>query len=1337
MKPMQKLVRLIPVIGTMAAALLFAAWSHGVFQNAAFNGGRVQVNMNFSDTNFSGAAPFINVMKGGANWTGFGGPQVPPTPADLDVNGYPVLTANLTTNVGWVTNGLVTPIEPDRTIGTGNNYCIDWTGEGVIDFGNSNYTLFPGPGAPFFYGSEHVSGTTSVAPSSINRATSTGSSTSFVHWWCITQTAGQITVHIRTTGEAGTGINPIQNLRMYWVGNCTSPQLGLGCGNYDDLAAGKIFEPRFVNVLKDAKIGILRFMNWEVNSSSLATNVSKFSQEKNQSYVFWGGATYPPPSMYLGAGTRATNDTYTATCPVGTFCNGVSGYTPADKDTVAFTADFGPNYHQITGITPGATTVVSVADASTFAAGQHVIVYGVEGFCCPGGATCNSSVTTACDFGNGKGQGTINLAIGLLTPWYWTVISVNYGANTIEINLDSSQTGIPPNSGSWQAWTGARCYAVGVYTPCQLGGSIAIKTNLSINGGPAIDFDTGVVSANPSGNPTTGAVVVAVYDALSGFWTNVATGNLESHVPPSVMIELANEVGAYPYFTTPWLTCFSNACGSDGWVVGMANLAKSTLNPGLKMVVESMNESWNGAASNHTYAYRAGAIDYGGLGGTAATYVPDCCTEFQAGAWSSEVCQDMASVYNIANLGTSYWCVQGEHANNPIPGPPDERFSSDHYIAKYHPGTGDTYRAYNWTSHLTTTTYYGACCDVEAQYAYARFNNAAMSFVTGDATAQVSAMSLAGQGYIDILTVILNNQVGLQWAPYSQGMTVTTAPNRPPPSMPNPTITLAKPMQLISYEGGNYSNTPAVMPTNFTARILGMTATNPARLTLATDLPVTACTIPTGCVLYDSMSGVVTLNVSNPNFLYPRGIINGDTFFMTGITGTGADVALLNGGPWTAVSGSGGYNAGTVLKFQWLTGKTLTGVTGGWITTHTTTDVIAGSGNITYEHRYNGVTNEQISFGSMPAGACATALNSSVPNGTQFFTVVSNAGGAGTLDFDFDNTGAVCPSSGMTTAVVNYWGTVPATVDHIAVNGGNPAQCDLFLSTGITNTIATNQSVQTSLNYDHRKGKTGYIYQYIGGGGTFDLSVEDYTVGAKWTNRGVSTAIMTSGIITKNQVLTQNVSLVHLDTGYTGMGVQGNLYLYIGVNATVDTGGGSANYTDTLTWTNLGALKLSGQAINPFGNVGNALPALATNWMYQNHPSFTAATWAGLSPGFTGAATPAIDSIGHSPEKVTLTHTNCAGITMAGGVNSGTVTIGMQAALAGVLASLSYTSALDPYTLYVYNQWTSLGGIFPSRFTLGGNSTDALTGGMFYPTIFATPSHDWNTTATFNGGTYP
>lgn len=70
-------------------------------------------------------------------------------------------------------------------------------------------------------------------------------------------------------------------------------------------------------------------------------------------------------------------------------------------------------------------------------------------------------------------------------------------------------------------------------------------------------------------------------------------------VPLEVMIELANRVGADPWFTLPH-------AADNHFVESFARMVKKNLNPNLKVYVEYSNETWNGIFSQHQYMKQMG-----------------------------------------------------------------------------------------------------------------------------------------------------------------------------------------------------------------------------------------------------------------------------------------------------------------------------------------------------------------------------------------------------------------------------------------------------------------------------------------------------------------------------------------------------------------------------------------------------------------------------------------------------------------------------------------------------------------------------------------------------------
>src|ERR1700723_2859677 len=228
------LLTIAVLIGSVCAA---SAQNFYCQYNCSFppNGGQTQVSLNFP----TGGLEFTNALKGSVGWT-FVSNNAKPVPTTLDSNGYPI--------PGTITNGglkLLFTIPTQAELP--GNWCLDWTGAGTTN-------VFPFSAA--------VSGSSTSSP------------------WCITPSSGSMTAEITATTTG----NPLQNLRFYYIGSCNSPALNSGCGYYDAIQSGEQFNPQLVKILKDAKIGTIRFLDWQVASSG-ATNLARYAEEKPTSYV--------------------------------------------------------------------------------------------------------------------------------------------------------------------------------------------------------------------------------------------------------------------------------------------------------------------------------------------------------------------------------------------------------------------------------------------------------------------------------------------------------------------------------------------------------------------------------------------------------------------------------------------------------------------------------------------------------------------------------------------------------------------------------------------------------------------------------------------------------------------------------------------------------------------------------------------------------------------------------------------------------------------------------------------------------------------------------------------
>lgn len=211
----------------------------------AFNGGKSQVNFNFVQS--GGEFPFLNILKSGQAWSFFNNASAPVTPDMLDSNGYPTTITN---------TGLNTVCFAPTVTERPGNYIVMLFGEGtVICTGSGTLTSSAGVWTRF--------------------VVNTNSSD------------GRIVFVIRTRGVS----SYISNAAMFHA---------------DDEAkwlAGEQFGTQFLAVLRQAKFGVLRFLNWQNGNT---TNITTWATRKPLGYVFYSGYE-ARNSIYAGPTTNVGN----------------------------------------------------------------------------------------------------------------------------------------------------------------------------------------------------------------------------------------------------------------------------------------------------------------------------------------------------------------------------------------------------------------------------------------------------------------------------------------------------------------------------------------------------------------------------------------------------------------------------------------------------------------------------------------------------------------------------------------------------------------------------------------------------------------------------------------------------------------------------------------------------------------------------------------------------------------------------------------------------------------------------------------------------------------------
>lgn len=220
------------------------AWSHG--RLSAFNGGRSQVNFNFIDGQ-SGEFPFINILKTAQSWAWRNGTNSPITPDLLDANGYPTTFSNL----GFSTV-MFAPTVTERP----GNYIVMLFGEGTADI----------------TGAGGLAGSAGVWTRYVVNTNSSD---------------GRIVFALRTRGVS----SYISNVAIFHVNDEAAYLLG------------SVFGGQFLQVLRQAKFGVLRFVNWQVANT---TSVTTFATLRSPNYFTYGG-TEARANIYAGVTTNVAN----------------------------------------------------------------------------------------------------------------------------------------------------------------------------------------------------------------------------------------------------------------------------------------------------------------------------------------------------------------------------------------------------------------------------------------------------------------------------------------------------------------------------------------------------------------------------------------------------------------------------------------------------------------------------------------------------------------------------------------------------------------------------------------------------------------------------------------------------------------------------------------------------------------------------------------------------------------------------------------------------------------------------------------------------------------------
>lgn len=438
------------------------------------------------------------------------------------------------------------------------------------------------------------------------------------------------------------------------------------------LLAGEIFAPKYKSVLQTMGPGVIRFMDWFYTNASTITT---WGTQKTFNYPFWSDYEFRP-GMYAGDTTNSGNNY--------SLSNG--SFALADRLTfhLHFNASSTLNVNTTSGFgrtgSPQ-TLTVALTPQITFTWASH-------------------------PFSNGDPVGLLvngNAPAG--TTSYTNYFVVNKTLNTFQIATSAGGTALSPaNLGS---------AAVGIE---------GLPT-LALNGGAAMPIKAmGMQPLGAALAPTTGGTTRAygtvVYDSyfqtwlLSGGNSASANAGLQNGIPIEAMLQLCKEIGAHPHFSIPYLALDP----PTNFTTQLATYVKASGSSWMIPRYEPGNEMFNNLTPLAQYAAAKTAAYWG--------------TSFFWADWTGMVLstmgQDVAGVYGIGNLGTTYEVLAPVQTimTYPQTGLFDPILTSARYVA-----VGPTFAGYTrsaasgWASAVLPSTYitpadYGSIAEHQLAYDY-------------------------------------------------------------------------------------------------------------------------------------------------------------------------------------------------------------------------------------------------------------------------------------------------------------------------------------------------------------------------------------------------------------------------------------------------------------------------------------------------------------------------------------------------------------------------------------------------------------------------------------------
>jgi hypothetical protein len=648
-----------------------AGWFPLFAAPTGFNGGRSQTNFTFLG---GGDWPFLNLLKEAPAWTVQDGSSNVVTPDILDSNGYPTSIVH-----GGVKVTFEIPTQVERP----GNYCVTWDGTGTVVAGGGGAQL----GSTSFTGS--ISGTTltvsaltgtiapgqlvagsGVATYTIITAQLTGSAgAAGTYSVSVSQTLGSRAMTSSggsnsSSGAANAGFYSCTMsgstffFQITAIGGSSDYISNVKIFHVDDavklLVNGEVFGAKFKERLVEANFGVLRFLNYQLGNT---TNVTNWASRKPTGYFSYKSFELRN-TLYCTTSATRSGTAYSATGP--------SGFALADKAMVHM--HFTDSY---------------TATQATFTNGVATVGIASHGLAVNARLFLSTS-------------GTLPTNFALATKYF--VVSVP-DANSV--TLSATQGGGAITAGS----AGSGTHYANPFLTLNISGSGAVDMLGDYSNWLSIDSNT-----YPIGS-TYQSLATLVYDASLNAWIkyNLIEGSapgaigLENGVPPELLVQLCEEVGAHPYFIAPPLAC-------DPLTDYIPSLATYCRDNGPSWMIprfEGPNELWNTHVGFLQTAYaQAKATAY-----SVSDPTNWIATDFHNwyGKAMSVIGQAVSTVYSndrskyhiIAGVQTSTMLPTGDRDNS-IP-----RLSSASYVAQTSGAQSPYTRsaASDWVTHVACAQY--------------------------------------------------------------------------------------------------------------------------------------------------------------------------------------------------------------------------------------------------------------------------------------------------------------------------------------------------------------------------------------------------------------------------------------------------------------------------------------------------------------------------------------------------------------------------------------------------------------------------------------------------------